>query len=85
MVAALLAAGADPSIKSRIGNTALHLAALNGRVDCVRQLLAATPPTRDAKTNLGATPLHMACQVMYVWQPNLYLRLSVTQRCIWRR
>lgn len=47
---------------NKAGQTALHLAALHGRVGAVRALLAASanPLARDKDS--GASPLHYAAQ-----------------------
>ena len=42
------------------GNTALHEAAHNGRMECMRILLDVGKANVNAKTNLSSTPLHYA-------------------------
>jgi ankyrin repeat protein len=54
----LLEAGANPNALSAGGDTALHIAAYDGRLDPIRELIAggADPNVRDAK---GLTPLEL--------------------------
>lgn len=54
--ASLLENGADPNRPDALGNTALHVAAINGS-NHVIQLLLAKGANIEAKNNLGHTPL----------------------------
>lgn len=57
---ALLAGGADPRARDRLyGDTAFHFAALAGRVEVARLLLA-RGVNINAGANMGETPLHYA-------------------------
>src|SRR4030095_3330239 len=60
LVAALVAAGANPRATTRFGSyTPLHLAAERGSAAIATALLGAGSPV-DARTNTGATPLMLA-------------------------
>ena len=59
VVAALLRAGADPTVAARDGWTALHAAAREGRGDIARALLRAGADG-NARTLLGRTPATVA-------------------------
>jgi hypothetical protein len=56
IVRTLLEAGADVRHVDEDGRTALHLAARNGDVECVAELLLASAPV-DARCRRGRTPL----------------------------
>ena len=61
----LLRRGFPPLIKTPEGNTPLHLASQNGRVEIVRRLLEASlepAAALECKNSGGNTPLHVACQ-----------------------
>jgi len=60
MVAALLAAGADPAFRIRDGGTALHHAAHGGRDAVVRALLDAGVDVDALAAAFDNTPLHVA-------------------------
>lgn len=61
-VGALLAGGADPLLRDRMGATALHRAAAQGRVPEVRALLAARQGRGAARVGdvEECTPVHLA-------------------------
>lgn len=59
---ALLAAGADASIRDEDDGTLLHDAAAVGAKDLCLLLLRAVPSLRDATDLDGDTPLHSACR-----------------------
>jgi ankyrin repeat protein len=52
----LLDAGANPNAQDKMGNTALHVAALNGNVEVVRVLLAHHAAVNTAN-KMGSTPI----------------------------
>jgi ankyrin repeat protein len=52
----LLDAGANPNAQDKMGNTALHLAALNGNLEVVRLLLAHHAAV-NAANKMGSTPI----------------------------
>ncbi len=58
----MLACGFDPSAKDRDGITALHRAAMRGRVDAVRVLLAAGAPLDGCDDTFAASPLVWAVE-----------------------
>lgn len=51
--------GADPDCKSKYGDTALHMAIVNGNVEMVSYLLKKGAST-DVKNSAGESPLHIA-------------------------
>ena len=59
LVRALIAAGADASVRDKEGNTPLHWAARSGDVGTAELLLLRNCP-KDAENNRGETPLHWA-------------------------
>jgi len=61
-VAALLAAGADPSIKNSLSVTPLHAAARSTNIECVQLLLDAGVPATTKDDN-GWTPLQRAAYI----------------------
>ncbi len=61
LVAALLAAGVDPDVRSGTGNTPLLAAAAGGHAAVVA-LLAATDADATAATEYGQTALHLAAE-----------------------
>ena len=64
----LLRADADPHIVSTHGNSALHLAAMHGYEDIVRELLA-KGARADLKNQLGKTPLDKAYEFEHDYRP----------------
>jgi len=61
MVIDLLDAGADPNAADYIdGGTALHVAANEGEVRCLRELLQTPDTNLDVQMKDGSTPLYMA-------------------------
>jgi hypothetical protein len=58
----MLACGFDPSAKDKEGITALHRAAMRGRVDAVRVLLAAGAPIGACDDTFAASPLVWAVE-----------------------
>lgn len=58
----LLAAGADPNLRDKDGNTMLHAAVMNGCDSCVEPLLAAGIDINSQNSN-GETPLHKAVNI----------------------
>jgi ankyrin repeat protein len=59
MARALLAKGADPNIKNKVGGTALMIAAATGQAEIVEALLEKGADT-TAKDNKGLTALQWA-------------------------
>ena len=59
MAGMLLKRGCDVNNTSSAGNTALHVAVMRNRLDCVMVLLTHT----DARGEHGNTPLHLAMSV----------------------
>lgn len=57
----LLERGADPSVKGRKGDTALHFAARRGNEDVVKILLQHSKVNVNDKDVSGKTALHLAC------------------------
>ena len=57
---AALDAGADPNVRNRRGQTALHVAAWHGRVTAIRTLVAAGADVNARDDRAGETPLHTA-------------------------
>ena len=55
--------GANPNYKSHKEQTALHYAAMNGHLDCVRILIPLSTP--DAPDAYGRTPIHRATENGY--------------------
>lgn len=62
MARLLLKRGCDVNCTSSAGNTALHVAVLRGRYDCVLVLLT-YGANANARGELGNTPLHLALSV----------------------
>ena len=60
-VDALLQAGANPSVKGKMGSTPLHFAACRGNDEIVKVLLEHPKVKVDARDSYGKTALHMAC------------------------
>lgn len=60
-VRALLASGADPTVKAKAGSTPLHLAAWEGREPSVIALLDSGADA-NAKSLAGRTPVHFAAR-----------------------
>jgi ankyrin repeat protein len=64
VVSALLGAEANIEVPDNAGHTPLHIAAINGRIGIVRELLrtvAGRPAANiEARDNVGHTPLHYA-------------------------
>jgi NAD-dependent SIR2 family protein deacetylase/ankyrin repeat protein len=60
-VAALLAAGADPTLHGAFGATALHRACEYGHVECVRLLLKQDETLPQRQDDDGQTGLHYVC------------------------
>lgn len=58
LLSGLLPAAADPG--QGWGDRAIHEAARQGSADDVIRLLKEDPASRDARSNLGSTPLHLA-------------------------
>jgi hypothetical protein len=58
----MLACGFDPSAKDKEGITALHRAAMRGRVDAVRALLAGGAPVDSCDDTFAASPLVWAVE-----------------------
>jgi ankyrin repeat protein len=61
----LLNRGADPAIRDRKGRTPLHLAAVNGRLGAVQQLVAAGADVSATAGSMGWTPLMLAVAAGY--------------------
>lgn len=63
MLAELIARGARILTRPD-GHSALHAAAADGKIECVRQLISAIPDSINEQDNngVGRTPLHWACQ-----------------------
>ena len=57
----LLERGADPSVKGRKGDTALHFAARRGNEEIVKILLQHSKVNVNDKDASGKTALHLAC------------------------
>lgn len=62
MARMLLKRGCDVNSTSSTGNTALHVAAMRNRLDCVMALLT-YGANADARGEHGNTPLHLAMSV----------------------
>lgn len=62
VVPVLLRRGADPTLKSNHGFTALHFAAQRGNVSIVEILLQNKKVMVNARNVRGHTPLHDACE-----------------------
>jgi ankyrin repeat protein len=56
----LLAHGADPALQTSTGDTALHIAARAGRLECCKVLLQAAGCEPDVRSSKGFTPLALA-------------------------
>lgn len=53
----LIGVEADLEVKDKLGNTPLHIAAMNGSLSMLKMLLAAGAPV-DALSENGSMPLH---------------------------
>jgi len=62
VIEVMLACGFDPNVKDRDGVTALHRAAMSGRTDVVRVLLAHGASVNALDAMFAATPLVWACE-----------------------
>jgi ankyrin repeat protein len=62
VIETMLACGFDPSVKDHDGVTPLHQAAMHGRVDAVRALLAHGAPVNALDGMFSATPLLWAAE-----------------------
>ena len=56
----LVRAGASTGARDRHGNSALHLAALNGATSSTTRLIKVDPNLRDTLNSDGSSPLHLA-------------------------
>lgn len=64
MVQQLMNAGADPNMQDRNGQSALHICAMNGGIECLAEIFNSKPKTLDfeVKNFDGLTALHVAVQ-----------------------
>ena len=56
----IISLGADPSAKTRNGDTTLHISCKHGHYDCVKYLLKVRNGLKDVKNSQGLTPLMKA-------------------------
>ena len=56
----IISLGADPSAKTRNGDTALHISCKHGHYNCVKYLLKVSDYLKDVKNSQGLTPLMKA-------------------------
>lgn len=61
-LAAAIAAGVDPCTANRVGQTALHIAAIWGSIEAGTVLLNAKADVNAPNRMRGSTPLHCAAQ-----------------------
>jgi uncharacterized protein len=77
MIELLVASGADVHTRNQYGMTALDTAALNGRTQCAKALIAADSDITNADIS-GATSLHMAVVQQHSAVAQLLLEHSAT-------
>eukprot|EP00045_Choanoeca_perplexa_P010543 m.107377 g.107377 ORF g.107377 m.107377 type:complete len:489 (+) comp15314_c0_seq4:2538-4004(+) len=81
IVDTLLNWGADPDARDDEGNLPIHLAALQGRLDICKRLLASRENGLDARNAEGYTPLYFAVKNGHLELVTVFLKRGANPTC----